>query len=795
MLDWLKRLSSPGSRPSTSEQRAVRQYRLTRKLGEGGMGVVFEARDERLGRLVAIKQLRPVDSHPSLKERLIREARVAAQISHPNICQVYELAEENGELFVVMELLEGETLAGLIERGTVPLGNALQTALGVLGALEAMHSRGIIHRDLKPSNIFLTPHGVKLLDFGLARPHLAEAQVALTQPGTVVGTPRYMAPEMFGEEPVGPPADLFALGAILFEMLTGRPAFNGRTLVEVYAALLGSQPPPLGGGPDIMAADRIIQRALAKQPRDRHPDAAAMAQEIRQALTLLDTGPTTKVRTITRLIVLPFRMLRPDSEIEFLSSGLPEAITASLTGLESLTVRSAAAAARLQGETPDLQTIATAAGVDVVLMGTLLRAGDQVRVSTQLVEVPGGTVLVTRSAQVALTDIFQLQDELTRQIVDALAIPLSAHDHRALHHDVSANPEAYQLYLRATHIGEGASTPARLMTARDLYRRCVALDPQYAPAWARLGRVHRVLAKYGHGNIQEDRRAAEEAFRTALRLNPDLPLAHNLYTYFEIEEFGAAREAMLRLLRQAAGRAADPDLYAGLVVACRFCGLLDASLAADRRARRIDPGVRTSVHYTYWMLGDYQQTVLSDLEEIQTLRHAALWMMGREEEALQGVRMLESQWQTSERWYLTALRAALEGDHEGSVEATREVLNTGFHDPEGLLFCARGLARVHASEFALSLLKQVVDGGFACSRALVQDPWFDSLRAEPRFLRILHRAEAKSADAADAFAKAGGERLLGVLGSPPAFPHKMETATIPSALPTLSSEVVGQSGP
>src|SRR5918997_1685476 len=764
MLRWLKRISSPAIRPDLSDQGTVRQYRLTRKLGEGGMGVVFEARDDRLDRLVAIKRLRPMDNHPSLKERLLREARIAAKISHPNICQVYELAEENGELFVVMELLEGETLAERIERGTVPLAESLQTALGVLGALEALHSRGIIHRDLKPSNIFLTPLGVKLLDFGLARPHLSESHVTLTQPGTVVGTPRYMAPEMFGDEPVGPSADLFALGSILFEMLTGRPAFNGRTVVEVYAALLNSQPPPLVGGPDIMAVDRIIQRALAKQPRARYPDAAAMAQDIRQALTLLDTGPTSKVQTITRLIVLPFRMLRPDSEIEFLSSGLPEAITASLMGLESLTVRSASAAARLAaGDAPDLQTIATAAGVDVVLMGTLLRAGDQVRVSTELVKVPEGTVLATRRAQVALTDIFQPQDELTRQIVDALHIPLSAHDHQALRQDVSANAEAYQLYLRATHIGEGASTPARLNAARELYRRCVDLDPGYAPAWARLGRVYRVLAKYAHGNVEEDRRAAEEAFRKALELNPDLPLAHSLYTYFEIEEYEAACEAMARLLGLATARAADPDLYAGLVVACRFCGLLDASLAADRRARRIDPGVRTSVHYTHWMLGDYEQTVLCDIEEIQTLRHAALWMSGSEDQALEGIRSIESQWPTAERVYVSALRTAMEGDRDGCVEATRQVLAMGFHDPEGLLFCARSLARVQAHDFALSLLDQVVDGGFSCSRSLAHDPWFDSLRAEPRFTRILHRAEAKMADAAEAFAKAGGERLLGVM--------------------------------
>src|SRR5215204_3784545 len=177
MLRWLKRLSMPAVRAEPSEQATVRQYRLTRKLGEGGMGVVFEARDERLDRLVAIKRLRAMDTHPSLKERLLREARVAAKISHPNICQVYELAEENGELFVVMELLEGETLAARIERGTVPLAETLQAALG------------IIHRDLKPSNIFLTPLGVKLLDFGLARPHQPEAHVTLTSPGTVAGTP------------------------------------------------------------------------------------------------------------------------------------------------------------------------------------------------------------------------------------------------------------------------------------------------------------------------------------------------------------------------------------------------------------------------------------------------------------------------------------------------------------------------------------------------------------------------------------------------------------------------------
>ena len=760
MFRWFKRSAPPVT--SGSDPQAVRQYRLMRRLGEGGMGIVYEARDERLGRLVAIKRVRGLDNDASLKQRLWREARVAAGISHPNICQVYELAEEGGELFVVMELLTGETLAERIERGPLPLGEALQFTLGVLGALEAMHSQGIIHRDLKPSNIFLTPHGVKLLDFGLARTDTADQHLTLTRPGAMVGTPRYMAPEMFSDAPVTPATDLFAVGAILFEMLTGKPAFGGRTVFEVYAAITREQPPPLVGGSDVMAADGIIQRALVKEPGGRYPAAAAMAREIREALTLLDGGAT-RVRTMTRLIVLPFRLLRPDPEIDFLTSSLPEAITESLSGLETLTVRSSAAATRFAGESPDLKAIAVEAGVDVVLLGTLLRAESQVRVSVQLVEAPGGTVVISRNAQVSLTDIFQLQDELTRQVVDALAIPLSARHRLALKAEASPSPEAYQLYLHATHIGEGSS-PARLVTARDLYRRCVDLDPQYAPAWARLGRVHRVLAKYGAGNITEERDLAEEAFRKALKLNPDLPLAHNLYTYFEIEEFGAAPQAVMRLLGQIKSGTADPDLYAGLVVACRFCGLLQASVAADRRARRINPGIRTSVGYTYWMLGDYEQTILRDMEEIQSLRYAALWMVGRQEEALAGVRMLEPQWQTGERWYLKSLRAAFEKDRDGCVEGTRQLLASGFHDPEGVFFCARNLARVDDREFALKLLRQVVDGGFYCAPAIVQDPWFDSIRAEPSFINVLHRAEEKSGEAATAFARAGGDRLLGVAG-------------------------------
>jgi eukaryotic-like serine/threonine-protein kinase len=738
---------------------AVGHYRITSKLGEGGMGEVYAAHDERLDRPVAIKRIRDLGD-PTLRDRLLREARVAAGVSHPNVCHVYELAEEAGEIYLVMEFLAGEPLADRIARGPVPLAEALQTTLAILSALEALHARGIVHRDLKPSNVFLTPHGVKLLDFGLARPLAAapDADPGLTAAGTILGTPRYMAPELWEGEPLVPASDLFAVGAILFELLAGRPAFGGENAIAVYRAIAHDEPPALTGGAEVMGADRIIQRALAKRPADRYPDAAAMAQDVRMGMTLTTSGPSPQVKAVTRLMVLPFRVLRPDPETDFLAFSLPDAVTASLSALEAMVVVSPAA-----GYAPDLRTLAEQAGVDVALTGTLLRADDQVRVSTQLLEAHGGTVVGSHTAQVALTDIFRLQDELAHRIVASLAIPLSAGDHRRLGRDVPRSPHAYELYLRANHVADNTSSPARLAPARDLYRQCLEEDPAFAPAWARLGRVYRVMGKYGREGAEENRRLAEQAFRRALELNPDLPVAHNLYTYFEIEEQGRAREAMLRLLGRVQSGAADPQLFAGLVVACRFCGLLEASLAADHRARRLDPGIQTSVQYTYAMLGDLEQAALHDVEEVQVVRNVARWMLGQQAEAIAGLQETLAHCPSGiEQLLVQAQLSALEGRGEETARCVRAALEAGFHDPEGILHGARTLAFAGEGEYALELLERVVEGGFHCPASLVRDPWLDPIRGRPEFVRSVRRAEAGHAEAAAAYLQAGGARILGV---------------------------------
>jgi serine/threonine protein kinase/tetratricopeptide (TPR) repeat protein len=749
---------------SVGEPQAIGHYRISHTLGEGGMGVVYAAHDQRLERAVAIKRIRASSSADTMSERLLREARAAASINHPNVCQVYELAEDGQGLYLVMELLTGESLAARIGRAQVELAEALQITLGILAALEALHGRGIVHRDLKPSNVFLTTHGIKLLDFGLARPLVEQlkADPGLTAPGTILGTPRYMPPEQWDGEAIVPASDLFAVGAILFEMLAGKPAFTGETIIELYRNIALGQPPALAGGPEVMAADRIIQQALAKRPADRYPDAATMAREVRGAMTRIDSESSPSARAVTRLIVLPFRALRPDPEIDFLSFSLPDAITASLSGLGTLVVRSTAAGQRFAADVPDLRAIASEVGVDVVVTGTLLRAGEQVRVSTQMLEAPGGTVVCSHTAQVRLTDIFQLQDNLAHQVVESLAIPLSARDHRLLGQNLPVSARAYELYLRANHMSANTSNPSRLGAARELYEACLAEDPRYAPAWARLGRVHRVLAKYGAEEQSASLALAGDAFRKALEINPDLPLAHNFYTYYEIEEQGRAPEAMVRLLERVSTGAADPNLFAGLVVACRFCGLLDASLAADRRARRIDPGIQTSVQFTYWALAEWEQAALHDVEDIQYIRNGALWMLGRPEEALDGVRDVMAHAPGNlERLMVGAQLASMEGRRDDCVNHARAVLDAGFHDPEGLLLHLRELAHVGAVDEAMVLLERVVRGGYHCHVALTRDPWLDPLRARPEFVRAVREAEAGHARGAAAYLAAGGERILG----------------------------------
>ncbi len=721
------------------------------------MGVVYAGHDDRLDRRVAIKTVRATGVGPDARERLKREARVAASVNHPNVCQLYEIGEDSSGLYIAMELLEGEALSTRIGRSALPVPEALEIARGVLAALSAMHRRGIIHRDLKPSNIFLTEHGVKLLDFGLARPAVDPSdQTLLTSPGVVIGTPHYMSPEQASGQPADSRSDIFAVGATLYEMLSGRQAFTGQSAVQVLHAVIYDQPPVLAGSPAIVAADRVINRALAKRPDDRYQTAEQLVDDLRALLTPSSATEVVQARPVTRLIVLPFRVLRPDPDVDFLSFSLADAITTSLSALGSVAVRSSLVAAKYATEVPDLQKIAREADVDEVLSATLLRAGDRVRVSSQLVGAPDGRMIWSQTFDVGWGDIFQLQDSIVRTVVDALAIPLSARERRQLDRDVPASDKAYEHYLRALELSNDTATwPA----ARDLYLKCVELDPRYAPAWAQLGRIYRVMSKYSDGERDANMVRAEDALKRALEISPDLPIAHSHYALLEVD-LGRAVEAMARLLRQARERPADPNLFTGLCHTCRYCGLLDASSAAHERARRLDPKIATSIVHTWFAKGDHQR-VADAARSAPFIAAISLIEVGRREEAIALLRELAPKVPPAMRAFLEVSQSFIEGRPQDSVSQLRKAISR-FNDPEAQYYAGRYFAHLGEIDDAISNLGKAVDGGYFCYPAFVADSWLGNLRGRPAFEDIVRRAGERHHAAVKVFLDEDGDRLLGV---------------------------------
>jgi serine/threonine protein kinase/tetratricopeptide (TPR) repeat protein len=737
----------------------IGRYLIDRKIGEGGMGIVYAARDERLDRTVALKTIRGA-SDDTARKRLWREARAAAGISHPNICQLYEVDETDDGLVLAMELLDGEPLGARLTRGPMSPGDSSSIVLQALDALEALHARGLIHRDLKPSNLFLTPRGVKLLDFGLARPvsgSLGAETTLLTEAGVIVGTPNYMAPEQVRGEALDARADLFSVAAMLFEMLSGRLAFNGATMIDVLHAVLNEQPPALSGGAIVAGLDRVIHKALQKQPADRYDTAVAMTAAIREVMAVHDsvnmTAPTT--RPMTRLVALPFRVLRPDAETDFLAFSLPDAITMSLTGTPNLLVRSSAAASRFDPQAPDLRKLASDADVDVALMGTILRAGSRLRATAQLVETPAGTVMWSHSSQHALDDVFAMQDELVAGIVGSLSESLGGPESRVGRRDVPRSPAAYELYLRANQLARDWD---RIGEARDVYQQCVALDSQFAPAWAGLGRCQRVLGKYF--DRPDATRDAERSFERAQALNPDLAVLHKYYAQLECDG-GRAVDAMRRLLRRAAV-AVDPEYFAGLVHACRYAGLLEASAAAHDEARRLDPTVPTSVINTYQMLGDFDQVLRIAEHGDPDSAVMALYRLGRSKDALAAWQGAPADAPPTYKAWDRMIVACLSAAPDAREVAESAVSQMNWSDPEGYMSGALILAHLGSRDLALHALGLAVNGGYSVVHPLLHDPWLASLRDDTRFQEIVRQAETRRNEALTVFRAEGGERLLGL---------------------------------
>jgi serine/threonine-protein kinase len=517
----------------------IAHYQIEERLGQGGMGEVFRARDLALGRTVAIKVL-PASFSEDLKARLLQEAEAARRLQHPGIATFFEAGEDRGTAFIAMEHVAGRTLRARLREGALPLPEALAIASGLLEALGHAHHAGIVHRDIKPENVMLAESGVaKLLDFGLAVTSVLDdaTRTKLTATGAIVGTPGYMAPEQLNGETVDARTDLFAVGAVLYEMIAGRPAFAGGTMAAQIAATLFADPEPLAG-----PLWGIVARALAKRPAERYATASELLRDLRR----LDEGHAIAAYPDS-LAVLDFENRSADPNDSWIGAGIAETLTADLSRFAGLRMipRPRVTAAAGEGKTPS--SLGSHLGCRWVLSGSVQRAGDKLRVLMQLTHVPTEGLVLNEKIDGSVDDLFTIQDRLAERAGEALAL----RDSQAL---PAAAPvkalDAYECYTRGQqHWNRMAK--GEFDRARELFEEAVRLDPAYADALTGLAAVHDMRFTFTTDRAELLR--ADELARAAIAASPDHGGAHVWLGYARWRQ-GDALEAV-RLMERAAALA------------------------------------------------------------------------------------------------------------------------------------------------------------------------------------------------------------------------------------------------
>ena len=518
-------------------------YEITAPLGAGGMGEVYRARDTRLGRDVAIKGL--PDAFAQSPERLARferEARLLASLNHPNIAGIFGLEDASGTPYLVLELVEGESLAQRLARGALAVRETLDIGGQIAAAIEAAHERGIVHRDLKPGNVMITAaRAVKVLDFGLAKGGAIEAASATdlsasptmalsaTGAGVILGTASYMSPEQARGQSVDRRTDVWAFGCVLFECLAGRQTFGGDTVSDVIARILEREPDwnALPAGTPARLRD-VIGRCLTKDAEQRPRDIGDLRREL-SAIVLELSSPSGIHRSSAAqpsLAVLYFENLASDKESEYFCAGITEDILTDLSKIKGLRVASRNAVARYRGAPADIPKVAADLGVGSVLEGSVRRAGERVRISAQLINAADGFQLWAERYDRTLEDVFAVQEEIASSIASALRVALSPAETANLVKDRPNDVRAYDLYLKGRE-KYGSYSDASLHEALALFQQATVLDPGYALAWAGIADCYGQLCQWGQeADISELTRQGLEAARRAISINPRLAEAH-----------------------------------------------------------------------------------------------------------------------------------------------------------------------------------------------------------------------------------------------------------------------------
>ena len=781
-----------------TEGSQVSHYRILRHLSSGGMGEVYVAEDQQLLRKVAIKFIRADDAgHLPARRRFEREAQAASALNHPHICTIYEIDEHAGHPFLVMELLEGSDLRQFCRPGGMEISQLLKWAIQIVDALAAAHAQGIIHRDIKPANIFITSRGdSKILDFGLAKRDdpssdttianttLVHTATELSRTGAVMGTAAYMSPEQVRGEPLDPRSDLFSFGAVLYEIATGRRAFDGATQTAIFSSILTAAPiPPSDLRPNLPHdLARILDKALAKDRDLRYQSAAELKADLLCLQRDVESGParvatskTNQHRRVrfaiaamavlfliaavasgfflrkratpsspglsrqTTIAVLPFQNSAHDHKFEYLGTALPDEVVTTLSYAPTLSVRPFSMSQRFSGEATDPHAAARQLGVAHIVTGHFLSHDDRLRVTLEAMDVAQQEITWRTSLEVPATDVLRLHDDITatleKGLLPSLGIPAT---------DLSStkpkNQQAYDLYLRGQ---DPAYDLEHNKQAIALLEKSVALDPGYAPAWVALGsRYYTEVDMIGGGDAVLQKCIA--ALERARQLDPNLLSAATWPIGLGSRVNGGLESSFAQLQELARKRPRRAELHLLHSQLLRTIGALDRAAEECEISRRLDPDLAADCAVPYIYLNDLRKARIeldrAPSEFSSFLLGHVLLREGKIEEALPKLKILPagSNYEVVRNCWPGSSSTA----DCARIVAQSEAEFNQLPDPDAWYFGAALFAWLDKKDAALRLLEADAKRNFCVYPAVDNDHMFDKIRNAPEFQAVRQNAIA-----------------------------------------------------
>jgi len=727
----------------------ISHYKILEKLGEGGMGVVYKAQDTKLDRIVALKFLpHHLTTRKEERERFLQEAKAASALNHPNVCTIHDIQEHDGQLFIVMEFIPGDNLRAMMNSGPMDAPVAINVALCVAEGLRAAHKKSLVHGDIKPENIIIADDGVaKIADFGLAR---MSDQTEIEKPNSIPGTLAYMSPEQMNGEITNHLTDIWSLGIVLYEMVTGQRPFTGDYNEALMYSILHEKHRPVSELRSNLppALGKIIDRCLEKVPQIRFPDAGTLAQELR----LIELEPRTPGTLPTKSIaVLPFADISPDKSNEYFSDGLTEEIITSLSKLRSVRVVSRSSIVHYEHGGKTMKQIADELGVQYVLEGSVRKSGSALRITTQLIDANQDAYLWAETYNGTMDDVFEIQENVAGRIVKALKMRLTPAEKRNLKRRATENTEAYQLYLKGRFFWNKRSMDG-LRKAIRYFEDAIKKDAQYALAWAGIADSYALLGDYGgvsrkeiypkakaavHKALELDDKLAEahtslalflmlndldwinseKEFKKAIRLNPHYPTAHHWYAQWLMFQ-GKLREAI-----DVISSAIELDPFSSAIVkdkglAFYYARDYDSAIEYANKALELDPSFAVAyrlLSLSHQAKGAFTEAIAENQlwaedagNELEgSIALAQIYAAaGRTTEALDRLRLLSVQQSPSGNFM------------------------------RGMALCYAALGEI---DLAFTWLEKAYESKAEALCTLRIDPKLDGLRGDPRFHALLKK--------------------------------------------------------